>query len=50
MLYKLSQPTEDWRANAKANLESSNNKHNHNNGNGEMGYENQAADTKDTQF
>jgi len=50
VLYKLSQPTEDWRANAKANLESSNNKHNHNNGNGEMGYENQAADTKDTQF
>lgn len=48
VLYNLSQPTENWRTNAKANLESAAN--GKNNGNGEMGYDNQAVDTKDTQF
>ena len=48
MLYNLTQPTENWRANA---LESEGLKPNYQNGNnGELGYDNQAAETRDTKF
>merc|ERR1712062_606979 len=48
VLYNLTQPTEEWRTNA---LESEGLKPNHNqNGNGELGYDNQAAETRDTKF
>ena len=48
VLYNLTQPTEEWRSNA---LESEGLKPNHNqNGNGELGYDNQAAETRDTKF
>ena len=49
MLYNLTQPTEDWRRNA---LESEGLKppNLNGNGNGELGYDNQAAETRDTKF
>ena len=47
VLYNLTQPTENWRANA---LESEGLKPPNHNGNGELGYDNQAAETRDTKF
>ena len=50
ILYRLTQPTKNWRTNAYANMDVQSKNGSKKNGNTEMGYDNQAADTKDTQL